>query len=95
MILAEAYKLQQTKDTAHLIDKQELHEWALLTYCLYTINNDARGTSNFFLNVLQNDVSSFKHTPPKKKTRFLFFFGLFLLMWHQLHKLPCQIISPL
>lgn len=48
MIPAEAYKLQQTKDTAHLIDKQELHEWALLTYCLYTINNDARGTSNFF-----------------------------------------------
>ena len=48
MIPAEAYKLQQTEDTAHLIDKQELHEWALLTCCLYTINNDARGISIFF-----------------------------------------------
>ena len=79
MIPAEAYKLQQTKDTAHLIDKQELHEWALLTYCLYTINNDARGTSNFFLNVLQNDVSSFKNTHPQKKKTRIFFFGVIFI----------------
>ena len=89
MIPAEAYKLQQTKDTAHLIDKQELHEWALLTYCLYTINNDARGTSNFFLNVLQNDVSSFKHTPPKIKPEFFFFFGYFY--WCGTNYISCHV----
>ena len=78
MILAEAYKLQQTKDTAHLIDKQELHAWALLTYCLYTINNDARGTSNFFLNVLQMMCHLLNTHPQKKTTRFFFFGVIFI-----------------